>query len=302
LQRVAACCSVLQRVAVCNTKHRAFQNDNPVCASVCSVSSSHKTPTISSPNKTPMIYTQDVYFILVIHQTPYRRCPRGHSRHTTHLWYSRHTIHLWYSRHTTHLWYSRYTQDTYDVLVTQNTYDIYTRHPWHMHNTPRVSSSHKSPRISSSHQTPMMSSSHQTLVIYTQDIYDIYTTHLWYSRYTPDTYDILVTQHTYNILSCVDTYDILLGCDICRGTAVPSKNCRKSLKKVVTKDQVHPKTLIEIAMLLSTNSGSFPSNSHLSATFPILLRLGEFWNPTNFEKFNSDGSLMGRTNLDKSVW
>jgi len=24
--------------------------------------------------------------------------------------------------------------------------------------------------------------------------------------------------------------------------------------------------------------------------------------PTNCEKFNNDGSLMGRTNLDKSVW
>ena len=66
--------------------------------------------------------------------------------------------------------------------------------------------------------------------------------------------------------------------------------------------QLHPKTLIEIAMLLSTNSGFFLSNSHVSATFPILLRFGEFWNPTNCEKFNADGSLMGRTNLDKSVW
>ena len=50
------------------------------------------------------------------------------------------------------------------------------------------------------------------------------------------------------------------------------------------------------------NSGSFPSNLHVSATFSILLRFGEFWNPTNCEKFNVDGSLMGRTNLDKSVW
>jgi len=65
---------------------------------------------------------------------------------------------------------------------------------------------------------------------------------------------------------------------------------------------IHPKTLIEIAMVLSTNSGSFPSNSHVSANFSILLRFGEFWNPTNCEKFNADGSLMGRTNLDKFVW
>jgi len=58
----------------------------------------------------------------------------------------------------------------------------------------------------------------------------------------------------------------------------------------------------EIAMVLSTNSGSFPSNSHVSATFSILLGFGEFWIPTNCEKFNADGSLMGRTKLDKSVW
>ena len=67
-------------------------------------------------------------------------------------------------------------------------------------------------------------------------------------------------------------------------------------------NQVHPKTLFEIAMALSTNSGSFPSNSHVSATFSILLRFGESWVPTNCEKFNADGSQMGRTNLDKSVW
>ena len=68
------------------------------------------------------------------------------------------------------------------------------------------------------------------------------------------------------------------------------------------KQNFHPKTLFEIAMVLSTNSGSFPSNSHVSATFSILLRFGESWNPTNFERFNADGSLMGKTNLDKSVW
>ena len=61
--------------------------------------------------------------------------------------------------------------------------------------------------------------------------------------------------------------------------------------------QVHPKTIIEIDMILLTNSGSFPSNSHVSATFSILLRFGEFWNPTNCEKFNADGSLMERINL-----
>ena len=73
-------------------------------------------------------------------------------------------------------------------------------------------------------------------------------------------------------------------------------------KKIIPLCHVHHKTLFEIAMGLSTNSGSFPSNSHVSATFSILLSFGEFWNPTNCEKFNADGSLMGRTNLDKSVW
>ena len=41
-------------------------------------------------------------------------------------------------------------------------------------------------------------------------------------------------------------------------------------------------------------------------TFPQLFRFcsdfGESWNPTNCEKFNADGSQMGRTNLDQSVW
>ena len=46
---------------------------------------------------------------------------------------------------------------------------------------------------------------------------------------------------------------------------------------------LHPKTLIEIAMVLSMNSGSFPSNSHVSATFSILLRFGESW---NFEDYS----------------
>jgi len=57
-------------------------------------------------------------------------------------------------------------------------------------------------------------------------------------------------------------------------------------------------------MALSVNSGhgSFPSNSNVSATFSFWIHSGKFWNPTNCEKFNADGSLMGRTNLDKSVW
>jgi len=42
---------------------------------------------------------------------------------------------------------------------------------------------------------------------------------------------------------------------------------------------IHPKTLFEIAMVLSTNSGSFPSNSHVSATFSILLYMSTAYRP-----------------------
>ena len=38
--------------------------------------------------------------------------------------------------------------------------------------------------------------------------------------------------------------------------------------------ECNPKTLFEIAMVLWTNRYSFPSNSHISATFSILLDLG----------------------------
>ena len=72
--------------------------------------------------------------------------------------------------------------------------------------------------------------------------------------------------------------------------------------KFLSMSHFHPKTLFEIAMLLLTISVSFPSKSRFSATFSILLRFGESWNPKSREKFNANGSLMGRTNLDKSVW
>jgi len=62
----------------------------------------------------------------------------------------------------------------------------------------------------------------------------------------------------------------------------------KSQHEEVVLLAIHPKTLLEIAMVLSTNSGSFPSNFNVSATFSILLRFGELWNPTNCEKFNAD--------------
>ena len=46
-----------------------------------------------------------------------------------------------------------------------------------------------------------------------------------------------------------------------------------AILKVESKE-LHPKTLIEIAMVVSSNRGSFPSNSHVSATFSIFLRFG----------------------------
>jgi len=61
-----------------------------------------------------------------------------------------------------------------------------------------------------------------------------------------------------------------------------------------------PKTLFEI--------GSFEEQRLFSVKFARFrnffdfARFGESWNPTNCEKFNSDGSLMGRANLDKPVW
>ena len=81
------------------------------------------------------------------------------------------------------------------------------------------------------------------------------------------------------------------------GAFLHCDNCEKNRHR-----HLHPKTLFEIAMVLSTNRDSFPSNSHVSATFSILLRFGESWSPTNCEKFTADGSQMGRTNFDKSVW
>ena len=54
--------------------------------------------------------------------------------------------------------------------------------------------------------------------------------------------------------------------------------------------EIHPKTLFEIAMVLSMNSGSFPSNSHVSATFSILLRLGN----SGFRQIVRNSMLTGR--------
>ena len=42
--------------------------------------------------------------------------------------------------------------------------------------------------------------------------------------------------------------------------------------------QAHPKTLFEIPVAVSTNRGSFPSNSNVSATFSISINSGKFWN------------------------
>jgi len=40
----------------------------------------------------------------------------------------------------------------------------------------------------------------------------------------------------------------------------------------------YPKTLFEMPMTLSTNSGSLQTNSHVSATFSISINSGEFLN------------------------
>jgi len=40
--------------------------------------------------------------------------------------------------------------------------------------------------------------------------------------------------------------------------------------------RIHPKTLFEIPMALSTNSDPFPSNSHVSATFSFSINSEKF--------------------------
>ena len=52
-------------------------------------------------------------------------------------------------------------------------------------------------------------------------------------------------------------------------------------------------------MALLTISVSFPTKSRFSATFSIVLRFGESWNPKNCEKFDADGSLMARIESEK---
>ena len=46
----------------------------------------------------------------------------------------------------------------------------------------------------------------------------------------------------------------------------------------VRSPHLHPKTLFEMPTALSTNSGSFPSNSHVSATFSFWIHSGKIWN------------------------
>jgi len=85
-------------------------------------------------------------------------------------------------------------------------------------------------------------------------------------------------------------------------TLLGSLDCVRMVYILAAK--VQPKTLrfFEMPMALSLSSGSFPSNLNISATSSFWIHSGKFRNPTNCEKFNADGSLMGRTNLDKSVW
>jgi len=63
-----------------------------------------------------------------------------------------------------------------------------------------------------------------------------------------------------------------------------------------------PKLFLRLLWLFWRWVCLFRQNRGFPQLSSILLRFEESWNPTNCEKFNADGSLMGRTNLDKSVW
>ena len=66
-----------------------------------------------------------------------------------------------------------------------------------------------------------------------------------------------------------------------------SRNTPHTLK---LKRRLHPKTLVEIAVVLSTNSGSFPSNKHVFATFSICSDLGD----SGIRKIVRNSMLTGR--------
>ena len=50
------------------------------------------------------------------------------------------------------------------------------------------------------------------------------------------------------------------------------------VRDLLTDLHSHPRTLFEMPMAHSWNSGSFPSNSHVSATFSFWIHSGKFWN------------------------
>ena len=63
-----------------------------------------------------------------------------------------------------------------------------------------------------------------------------------------------------------------------------------------------PNLLLRLLCFFRRTAALFRQIRTFPQLFWILLRFGESWNTTNCEKFNADGSQMGRTNLDQSVW
>jgi len=63
-----------------------------------------------------------------------------------------------------------------------------------------------------------------------------------------------------------------------------------------------PKLLVRLLWFFRRTAALFRQIRTFPQLFRFFFSFGEFWNPTNCEKFNADGSLMGRTNLNKSVW
>ena len=67
---------------------------------------------------------------------------------------------------------------------------------------------------------------------------------------------------------------------LCLGTELEKRKKKSgvSMSLSVPLEHSHPKTLFEMTMALSLNSGSFPSNLHVSATFSFSIHSGKFWN------------------------
>jgi len=69
-----------------------------------------------------------------------------------------------------------------------------------------------------------------------------------------------------------------------------------------THSKIIPKLLLRLLWFFRRTAALFRQIRTFPQLFRFFLSFGEFWNPTNCGKFNADGSLMGRTNLNKSVW